>query len=509
MKKIITMLIAMAVVVSLAAGLLPAVYAAGSTDTTGAGSTDNSTDPEFVRFIGDGFDPYASFDFSENGENDTIDPDTVRWAAIRYRTAAQYNEDNVEYISQFYVYPPAEPFIPVHYVYSGQWETVIVDMTSVAALYGRETIWDSGHYSSTRTIRLDPLEPDRDAANFDDSTGRGKVIEGDYIDIAWIAFFEKEEDAKAYTGAENTPYCLLDADSLSEPFSIHNLKAEYISNKQTPETTAEPGEVSDSSVLFALNYESELNDMLFEGNKNIIQKVYFNENCYLIELPAGSDPFVELCFGALAASSDIDEISADDYKVVQLGVRVNTDEGGSVTGNLYWQTDLHLGYSEPQNSQFKYDKTTDIQVINIDFTKVKKWEGVVGNLRYDPFTVANEDTEIELYYIAFFPSMESAEAFGAAFLAEGLPATPAPTEKPTAAPTAVPTEVPTAVPTEAATAVPTEAAVATDAPTDNSGNKSDAKSGNFPTGAVIGIVIGVVAIAAVISGVLISKSKKK
>ena len=57
-------------------------------------------------------------------------------------------------------------------------------MTSVAARYERETIWDSGNYTSTSEIRIDPLEPDRDAENFDDSTGRGIATEGDYVDIA-------------------------------------------------------------------------------------------------------------------------------------------------------------------------------------------------------------------------------------------------------------------------------------------------------------------------------------
>ncbi|MBO5076688.1 MAG: hypothetical protein J5584_03720, partial [Clostridia bacterium] len=459
-----------------------------------------------------GFDPYASFQFSENGQNDTIDPDSVQWAAIRYRTAAQYNEDNVEYISQFYVYPPAEPFIPVHYNYSGEWETVIVDMTSVAALYGRESIWNSTGYTDTRYIRLDPLEPDRDADNFDDSTGRGKVIEGDYIDIAWIAFFESEADAKAYTGTEDTPYCLLDTGSLSSTFSVHSLKAEYISEKPVdPAATDAPVEIPGPGALFALNYEDELNDLLFAGNKNIIEEVYFEDNCYKIDVPAGSDPNLELCFGSLVLSGDIEDISADDNKIIQLGVRVNTEEGGGVVGNLYWQTDLHPGYSEPQDFEFKYQATTDIQVVNLDFTRIKNWEGWVSNLRYDPFSISQSDTQVELYYIAFFPNMESAEAFGAQFLAEGLPATPVPTEKPTAAPTAAPTEAPVV------TDAPTDAPKPTDAPpptnADNTGDKDNA-SDNTPkkglsTGAVVGIVIGAVAVAAVICGIVISKAGKK
>ena len=98
MKKVLSLLIVLALAMTLAAGSLTTAFAA-DTNTTGA----ESTDPEYVRFIGGGFDPYASFEFSTNGQNDEIDPDIVRWAAIRHRTAARYNGDNVEYIAQFYV----------------------------------------------------------------------------------------------------------------------------------------------------------------------------------------------------------------------------------------------------------------------------------------------------------------------------------------------------------------------------------------------------------------------
>ena len=51
----------------------------------------------FARFTALGNDPYATFKFSEKGSHTTIDPDTVVWAAIRYRTDAQYDSTGVEY----------------------------------------------------------------------------------------------------------------------------------------------------------------------------------------------------------------------------------------------------------------------------------------------------------------------------------------------------------------------------------------------------------------------------
>ena len=93
-------------------------------------------------------------------------------------------------------------------------------------------------------------------------------------------------------------------------------------------------------------------------------------------------------------------------------------------------------------------------------------------LRYDPFFESAEDTTVEVYYVAFFKNMNDAEAFGARFLEEGLPATPEPTEAPTATPTPEVTEAPAEEPTQAPVeeptkepdAEPTDAPVATEAP---------------------------------------------
>ena len=84
------------------------------------------------------------------------------------------------------------------------------------------------------------------------------------------------------------------------------------------------------------------------------------ETAILTDAVANSGDTVDLSrFGTLTADSYIDAISADDNKIVQFGVRINPDEGG-VNGNLYWQTDMHPGYSEPQNQSFRYANTTDV-----------------------------------------------------------------------------------------------------------------------------------------------------
>ena len=181
---------------------------------------------EYVRFTAEGNDPYANFSFSKEGNNFKIDPDTVLWAAIRYKTGSQYDSTGVEYTAQFYINPAAEPCIPIHYNFSGTWETAIIDMKSVSEVTEMESKWDSTSYTATSSIRFDPLEPDRDPENTAGDSSSGQVNSGDYIDIAWIAFFEKEEDAKAYTGKESTPYCILDVESLMSLNGANNLKAD-------------------------------------------------------------------------------------------------------------------------------------------------------------------------------------------------------------------------------------------------------------------------------------------
>ena len=139
-----------------------------------------------------GNDPYAFFSFSAAGNHNWIDPDTVTWAAIRYRTASQYDSTGVEYTAQFYVNPAQEPCVPISYIFSENWETAIIDMTSVSSVTELESKWNSSTYIVTAMIRFDPLEPYRDSENPYTDTSYGQVKEGDYIDIAWIAFFGRE-----------------------------------------------------------------------------------------------------------------------------------------------------------------------------------------------------------------------------------------------------------------------------------------------------------------------------
>ena len=428
MKKVIAVLAAVVVamaVLAVSAPVFTPVFA-DETVTTGEAPVGDGGETEYVRLTGEGFDPYAMFAFSDKGANTEIDPDTVTWAAIRYRTAARYNENGVEYIMQMYVSPAAEPFIPAHYAFSGEWDTLIVDMTSVAARYERETIWDSGNYTSTSEIRIDPLEPDRDAENFDDSTGRGIATEGDYVDIAWIAFFKTEDDVKNFAGPDRT--------------------------KPTPEPTPTP-DISTIAPFGTIIFDSDDYDDFWTG-ANLIDDVSFNEEdkCYDISIPEGGDPFITMAFGSYISMEEMDEVELDTYKIMQIKMKIDPKIG--LQGNIYYSTDEAPGaYAEAQNVSYRYANTEDWQVVNVDFTRQRNWTSILDACRLDAFPSTSADTVVKVAYITFFKTLAEAQAF--ADMGSQFPATPEPTATPT--PTPTPDVTATPEPTDAPTEKPTEA----------------------------------------------------
>ncbi|MBO4326416.1 MAG: hypothetical protein J5950_04015 [Clostridia bacterium] len=220
------------------------VFSADGSDVSDPGAQEEEqVELEYVHFIATGNDPYGSFHYVLDGDNTTIDPDEVVWAAIRYRTVSQYDSTGVEFKGQLYVVPPAEPCIPVTYVFSGEWETAIVDLTSVSANTELDSIWDSTSYVNVDLVRFDPLEPDRDSEKDDESLPQGKVKKGDCIDVAWIAFFDNEYAARTYTGREKTPVAILDADSLSSITNAYHLIATKLSEMAVLPTVAPATEV--------------------------------------------------------------------------------------------------------------------------------------------------------------------------------------------------------------------------------------------------------------------------
>ena len=164
---------------------------------------------DYVCITASGNDPYATFRFNSSGNHTSIDPDTVKWAAIKYRTETETDNTGVQLIGQFYISPAAEPFIPIKYNHTKQWETTVVDLTSVSEKTSLSSKWNTTSYTDLTSIRFDPLESNRDAELQQSETDTAVVSNGDKIYVAFIAFFENEEDARAYDGTQDTPYCII------------------------------------------------------------------------------------------------------------------------------------------------------------------------------------------------------------------------------------------------------------------------------------------------------------
>ena len=271
---------------------------------------------DYVTFTVTGSDPYATFKFSEDGNHKEIAPDTVKWAAIRCRNVSEHDSKGAPYMAQLYVSPAAEPCVPFYYEFSGRWDTIVIDLNSVREDSETASIWNSTAYTNLTEVRFDPLEIDKNAERYADTEEYGFVSPGDTIDVAWIAFFEKEEDAKAYTGTEDTAYCILDAASLSRPSGANKLEARRYTDG-IPEATPEPdiGGATGTYALYDTDYPTSTGywvNPLAEGD---ILSLYF-------EIP---DWFLGISFFAYCAEVEtlIDvEIYDDDSNLVWSGREV-------------------------------------------------------------------------------------------------------------------------------------------------------------------------------------------
>ncbi len=446
---------------------------------------------EFVRFTAGGNDPYATFSFSMDGNHDRIDPDTVTWAAIRYKTGSQYDSTGVEYTAQFYISPAAEPCVPIRYNFSGNWETAIIDLTSVSDVTDLDSKWDGTFYTATTTIRFDPLEPDRDPENTAADGSSGQVNEGDYIDVAWIAFFEKEDDAKAYTGKENTPYCILDVENLLLLNGANNLKAERYTDEGAVAPTEAPKDAPVKYVLSPRDTGSN-NPQAFTGHASTAIEFVVPEGMSFKSLTLSSPTW-----GA-QENANLDAVIYAwnrDYDTTIEGTELGTFRKEKHVDNM--ELEMDFGVILPPG---KY-----VIVMTAEDDTIGAWNGTYDETGYDA--------------IFYFDDVENDSWFPASWITL-INGTEKAIELPTAAPTAEPTAKPTDAPaTEVpATAEPTKEAVATDAPatdapknTDNGGNKGDdtKESKGLPTGALIGIICGAGVLAAVVVVIIAAKSKKK
>ncbi|MBP1587421.1 MAG: hypothetical protein ILO53_03345 [Clostridia bacterium] len=268
----------------------------------------------------------------------------------------------------------------------------------------------------------------------------------------------------------------------------------------TPEPTATPeGEPLEDSMLFLVFDEEDKYGEIF-SNGNGIEVGEFDEEkkCQILEVAESGDPYISISVADAVDEFFGEEVNLDKYKVIQIAAKVDPAvHNGS--GQLYFTTSEDPQLSERQNAQYQYAAGEEFQIITVNLTKNKTWTGILQLLRYDVFGTTNADSQVELYYIAFFTTKDYAETFAASYTekgAEAFPAIATPTPRPTNTPTPVPTATPENTGDDAGNE-PTAAPAVTEPPAD-AGKKSGCGS----------VVLGGAAIAAMMGAALILLKKK-
>ena len=188
-----------------------------------------------------------------------------------------------------------------------------------------------------------------------------------------------------------------------------------------------------------------------------------------------------------------------DFPIFTALLRNYYGDGGTLWyygGNILGATDTNRTNWNANDSFYWIDGDNEYILVTVDLSGL--WEGRINGVRVD-FTAPEQAREFDIRYMAFFSSMEEAETFCKAKLAEMGVNTDSETEpEATEAPTEVPTEAPTK--TEAPTETPTEASTdaSTDAPT-------DAPKPEKGCGSAVGTVFAGVAVLLLSCGTVLRK----
>ena len=306
---------------------------------------------------------------------------------------------------------------------------------------------------------------------------------GDFIDVKWIAFFEKKEDAEAYTGVEDTPYCILDMDSFRAMSGGYNLKVKVMTGEDDPDAqTGDPGlfYLYDPDVSVNTGWwlnpvtEGSSIDVTFETDKWFNGFNYFaycSPDDVFMTITLYNENEDEVWTGEATCNGNT-AYTVDMGKRVKPGYYTLSFIGGDMSEVEYGNWFV-LGSGE-------YNEALDEEAVTVTGGATN------GSTRPAPF--------VSLTICAADPDYTPEPT--------KVPATQAPTKEPTEAPTQAPaTEAPTE---NAVVEEPTEA-VKTPANDDKSSEDNKGK-----TGLIIGIIAAAVVVAvAVVLIIMASKKKKK
>lgn len=269
----------------------------------------------------------------------------------------------------------------------------------------------------------------------------------------------------------------------------------------SPSVEATPGgseEKAGPGLWLVFDEDDKYGEVFINGHDVEVGDFDEEKKCQTLTVIESLDPYITINVADAVDEFFGEEVELDVYKYVQFAVRI-VPEAGNGNGQLYYTTSEDPEFSQRQTANFRYTDDTGIQIITMSFAKTKQWTGTMQFLRYDVFGSSLADSEVEIYYIAFFETKDAAAAFEADYIEKGADAFPeiaTPTPKPTNTPTPDPTATPEDTGNEKEPQNETAAPTVTEAP-DN-----DKKSGCG------GALLGGAAVAAMMGAALILLRKK-
>ncbi len=131
----------------------------------------------------------------------------------------------------------------------------------------------------------------------------------------------------------------------------------------------------------------------------------FKNGVLVFSIKQNGDPFISLNLG---------DVSLSSYPVARIKFRLPQNAAGG-NGQLFFTTD-QVGISEAASFRMTYENTADWQYVNINIASNSYGSGTLKTFRWDIFTSAEQDMNVECAYILFFKSEEAAMQFDDASL---------------------------------------------------------------------------------------------
>jgi len=314
---------------------------------------------------------------------------------IKYKTSGNYSTSAANYVStDFYTADTTRGYTWLggySYYSTGSifekstgWKTRVINYTNLESMkasgLGVSEEWNEAPGSKRSGGQAFPFKGNMVAYRLDFSTGAAGVS----VDMAYIAFFKTEEEARKYVEARTKIEEYENAEAKAAEEAAKGPKPAYIvfdflDKNETAKFTLHPG--SDS---FPVKTET----------KNTAEGFWSKD--------ADGE------YNLTRSLSDDEQFSLKDYPVLKIKAKPSMS---GVNSQFYvWQDNQ----SGNPRVDFPFATANEWNELILDYSSASMasgtWDGTLTKFRFDPMRTAKE-REIIIEYIGFFESVEAAEAF--------------------------------------------------------------------------------------------------